>query len=660
MKCIECFENIEDFDGNLSNTSIKEIDNVIVSKKEKSLLLSNKETLFIHNYKEGISNINNESYKVLSMDNFVRNKKETIINNIEKVYNRNVVNNIYSSDLLNKHYNKQKKHNLLHIEPSGVLYKNDEEYFKIALRYDPENNEDNKKDELLKQNENNDNICNVKDDDYFLKYSKFFNSKLRPKNIDEILKTLEENFLPNDDDNIIFITSGGTKVPLEKVDIRNIDNFSTGRRGALMCEYFLKKNKKVIFLHRRGSHLPFEYHLKGVANFNNLNLVDNNIITFNLKEDEKLNLINNIKNYQKYKEKLFIVAFDTIFDYGYYLLEIGKLLNDNMKKRYEKYFNLNKDFNYTLVVDVYAKNILEDIVHLFSSNNNVIYGKYNEEGRFYELLQKLILFENLRLEKYNNNNNINNNNNNNNNRCYDLSNFFKYIFDILYDMIKKGQIRLSDESIKDILVRAKFFINNINGCMKNKSHDYILNDINHLKYNVNHKNDNKNMYMYEKINNINFCNSVHINGEINENVSNVGDNKSDEFLFPSHLMILCAAVSDFYIPFDDLLDFKIDSNNCPFQIEMYLTPKFYKITYKYFPFLKHCIFKLEDQDNVLIKKSNERLEHADMLIANILTQRNMFVYIFKKEQEYFKLTKSKGEPIENNICREVCKHFSII
>ncbi|KYN98670.1 putative flavoprotein [Plasmodium gaboni] len=645
MKCIECFENIEDFDENISNSSIKGIDNVIVSKKEKSLLLSNKDTLIIRNYKEGLSNINNESYNILSIGNSGRNKKETIINNIEKVYNRNVVNNIYSSDLLNRYYNKQKNHNLLHLEPSGKLYKNNEEYFKMALRYDPEKNEDNKKDDVCIQNENNDNISNVIDDDYFLKYSKFFNSKLRPKNLDEILKMLKENFLPNDDDNIIFITSGGTKVPLEKVDIRNIDNFSTGRRGALMCEYFLKKNKKVIFLHRRGSHLPFEYHLNGVANFNNLNLIDNNIITFNLKEDEKLNLINNIKNYEKYKENLFTVAFDTIFDYGYYLLEIGKLLNYNMKKRYEKYFNIKKDFDNKLVDDVYAKNILKDIVHLFSSYNNILNCKYNKEGGFYELLQKLILFKNLRLEKYNNNN-----------RCYDLLYFFKYIFDILYDMNKKDQIILSDEGIKDIIVRAKLFINNINGYVQNISDDYILNDIKDVKYNVN----NNNMYIYENINNINFCNSVNMNGKINENISNVVNNKSDEFLFPSHLMILCAAASDFYIPFDELLDFKIDSNNCPFQIEMHLTPKFYKITYKYFPFLKHCIFKLEDQDDALIKKSNERLQHADMLIANILTQRNMFVYIFKKEQEYFKLTKSKGEPIENNICREVCKHFSII
>lgn len=35
---------------------------------------------------------------------------------------------------------------------------------------------------------------------------------------------------------LAFITSGGTKVPLEKNCVRFIDNFSTGTRGSLLCE----------------------------------------------------------------------------------------------------------------------------------------------------------------------------------------------------------------------------------------------------------------------------------------------------------------------------------------------------------------------------------------------------------------------------------------
>ena len=38
----------------------------------------------------------------------------------------------------------------------------------------------------------------------------------------------------------VFLTSGGTSVPLEKNTVRYIENFSTGKRGSLLVEYFLK------------------------------------------------------------------------------------------------------------------------------------------------------------------------------------------------------------------------------------------------------------------------------------------------------------------------------------------------------------------------------------------------------------------------------------
>uniref|UniRef100_A0A5K3ENE9 DFP domain-containing protein n=1 Tax=Mesocestoides corti TaxID=53468 RepID=A0A5K3ENE9_MESCO len=56
---------------------------------------------------------------------------------------------------------------------------------------------------------------------------------------------------------IVCITSGGTVVPLELNTVRFIDNFSTGARGAVSAEHFLKLGYAVIFLHRRGSLTPF-------------------------------------------------------------------------------------------------------------------------------------------------------------------------------------------------------------------------------------------------------------------------------------------------------------------------------------------------------------------------------------------------------------------
>ena len=56
---------------------------------------------------------------------------------------------------------------------------------------------------------------------------------------------------------IVFITSGGTSVPLEKNTVRSVENFSTGTRGARSAEYFLKAGFPVIFFHREGTMCPF-------------------------------------------------------------------------------------------------------------------------------------------------------------------------------------------------------------------------------------------------------------------------------------------------------------------------------------------------------------------------------------------------------------------
>lgn len=56
---------------------------------------------------------------------------------------------------------------------------------------------------------------------------------------------------------VVLITSGGTIVPLEKNTVRFIDNFSQGNRGASSAESFLAEGFAVLFLHRRGSTMPF-------------------------------------------------------------------------------------------------------------------------------------------------------------------------------------------------------------------------------------------------------------------------------------------------------------------------------------------------------------------------------------------------------------------
>ena len=61
---------------------------------------------------------------------------------------------------------------------------------------------------------------------------------------------------------VVFITSGGTSVPLEKNTVRSVENFSTGTRGARSAEYFLKAGHPVIYYHRDSCLCPFAIELK--------------------------------------------------------------------------------------------------------------------------------------------------------------------------------------------------------------------------------------------------------------------------------------------------------------------------------------------------------------------------------------------------------------
>mmetsp|Transcript_9936 Transcript_9936/g.15313 ORF Transcript_9936/g.15313 Transcript_9936/m.15313 type:complete len:500 (-) Transcript_9936:50-1549(-) len=56
---------------------------------------------------------------------------------------------------------------------------------------------------------------------------------------------------------VALVTSGGTATDLEVNAVRSLDNFSTGLRGAISVEEFLKRGYAVIHLQRTGSASPF-------------------------------------------------------------------------------------------------------------------------------------------------------------------------------------------------------------------------------------------------------------------------------------------------------------------------------------------------------------------------------------------------------------------
>eukprot|EP00922_Rhytidocystis_sp_ex-Travisia-forbesii_P025258 GHVS01037079.1.p1 GENE.GHVS01037079.1~~GHVS01037079.1.p1 ORF type:complete len:195 (-),score=45.31 GHVS01037079.1:586-1170(-) len=114
---------------------------------------------------------------------------------------------------------------------------------------------------------------------------------------------------------VVVITSGGTCVPLESQTVRVLENFSTGKRGAALAEYFLSTGYRVILLARDRSQQPYIRHLQHKAHqglptdlmrcFNLVDRQNNQRISFTLSPSAEDNnttgdvFIQAIEDYQK-------------------------------------------------------------------------------------------------------------------------------------------------------------------------------------------------------------------------------------------------------------------------------------------------------------------------------------------------------------------------
>lgn len=124
-------------------------------------------------------------------------------------------------------------------------------------------------------------------------------------------------------DKIAVVTCGGTKVPLEHNCVRFVDNFSSGRRGALSAEEFLRQGYQVVFIYRKGCILPFKRHFQLSSN-----LMD----SFNLSNNKVVQLtdpimVKAIEDYHCYKTKLLMQQFETLDSYLHLLRVACKALN---------------------------------------------------------------------------------------------------------------------------------------------------------------------------------------------------------------------------------------------------------------------------------------------------------------------------------------------
>jgi phosphopantothenate-cysteine ligase len=123
-----------------------------------------------------------------------------------------------------------------------------------------------------------------------------------------------QNFIENIGLNkkVVFITSGGTSVKLEKNTVRSIENFSTGKRGALCCENFLKSDYFCVFLHREGSQLPFFNHFTLQDLFEKTDIMNGEIV-YNVMFADKF--LEQKEQFEKYKNRQLLISYVDVEDY---------------------------------------------------------------------------------------------------------------------------------------------------------------------------------------------------------------------------------------------------------------------------------------------------------------------------------------------------------
>ena len=117
---------------------------------------------------------------------------------------------------------------------------------------------------------------------------------------------------------IVLVTSGGTSVPLERHTVRSLENFSTGGRGSRSAESFMDSGFCVIFLHRKGSLIPYQLH----STPEHFTLTPEG--TYELTDPSS---IEKIKRHEINNSKLLKIEFVNIEDYLYLLEHSVDLIN---------------------------------------------------------------------------------------------------------------------------------------------------------------------------------------------------------------------------------------------------------------------------------------------------------------------------------------------
>ncbi|XP_064618334.1 phosphopantothenate--cysteine ligase-like [Liolophura sinensis] len=125
---------------------------------------------------------------------------------------------------------------------------------------------------------------------------------------------------------------------------------------------------------------------------------------------------------------------------------------------------------------------------------------------------------------------------------------------------------------------------------------------------------------------------------------------------PKAVLYLAAAVSDFYIPKNEMPEHKIQSSDGALQLSLQLVPKMLKPLVKdWVPSAFVVSFKLETDEQILVKKSKDSLTkyQHQLVIANVLdTRKQKVLFVSRLSEEFVSISSEEmaaGIEIESKI-----------
>ncbi|XP_057729775.1 phosphopantothenate--cysteine ligase 2-like isoform X1 [Arachis stenosperma] len=132
---------------------------------------------------------------------------------------------------------------------------------------------------------------------------------------------------------------------------------------------------------------------------------------------------------------------------------------------------------------------------------------------------------------------------------------------------------------------------------------------------------------------------------------------------PRAMFYLAAAVSDFYVPWKDMVEHKIQSGSHILDVKLVQVPKMLSVLRKDWAPLAFCIsFKLETDSNILLNKARGALEKYNMhaVVANELsTRKEQVVVVTIDDKITVQRDKSKADDdVENPLIKLLSQRHS--